>query len=825
MPASLEPLPTARLLRAGGEGLLVSLATLSAWPFAGADPYPEYLLTAGGLLLALCWAAHAAVTRTYRFRLDLASGALAGLILLTAFQLVPLPLAVVRVVSPARADWHEALLPAQLERLPGEPDPPPRADWLPLTADPHATRTLLGQLVALFAVYAAARHWLADRHSLRRFAWAAMLNGVLLALVALGQFFSSKAGVVFWTYDTGGAVFGPFVCRNHYPDFLAFGIGGAVCLMHPPPGEKQRKPAGGTFRERLVRLLDIFDRPASLTAAFALVLMLASIPFSQSRGGVAAVAVAAVAAAVLVGWGRWRGGLPVLGVSVSAAVGMALWLGVGPIQERFRDDGKTLDDRTPLWTAAARQLPGLWGGGSGGGTFVWVEPLGRTTESPGTVYEHAHNEYLEAAVEGGVVRLALTLVLAVGVPVLLACGYRRLRGRSAGGFVIGAWFAVTALAVHSVVDFGVHLPAVALAAAATAGMAMGAVGEGETGRGGDRGTGDTEAAVVSPVPLSPGLFKFFPLLLVFAVGFATLDARTRWRANRCRLAAVATPDLVDRIRLQADRTAVDPTDPAGWLDMAQAHLDAAVAERTATGFTPDTVQQHIHPALAALRTARGLCPLYPEVQLRLGLYARYFEQSEPPAAHLHRARRLLPSDPDVWYACGVEELTSGDRTAAEASWRRSLELGPGRLKLILKASAELPAEALRDRVLADDPAVLMAAADERPAAERRVFVEPAAKAAERDGLTVPQLIATATACDEVDRLETAAAMWDRATTADPNNRELRDAAARWFERQERYADAVPHLEWLAGRTSGDISLRDRLAAARHGADLKRVIGR
>ena len=68
-------------------------------------------------------------------------------------------------------------------------------------------------------------------------------------------------------------------------------------------------------------------------------------------------------------------------------------------------------------------------------------------------------------------------------------------------------------------------------------------------------------------------------------------------------------------------------------------------------------------------------------------------------------------------------------------------------------------------------------------------------------------------------------MWNRATAANPNDRELRAAAARWFEQQERYADAVPHLEWLRDRSPSDAAIRDHLAAARHGADLKRVIGR
>ena len=798
MNESAEPLPIARWVRTGGEGLLISLATLSAWPFASVEPFWEYLLTLGVGLLAALWSAHAVLTRRFIFRFDLVSLALAGLLLLTAVQLVPLPLGVVKSVSPGRAEWHEVFVPEHLERRPGEPDTP-RPTAIPLSVSPHHTRALAARLLVLFAVYATARNWLADGDTRRRFAWAATANGVLLALLALGQFFSSPRGVAYWSLDVGGSLFGPFVCRNHYPDYLAFGIGGAITLLHRKKGELA--PADRAWRTRLLGLLDIFDRPAALFAAFALGLMLASIPFSQSRGGVAAVAVAGVGVAVLVGWGR--GGISVaVGVAAAVTVGLVLWLGVEPITERFRDDGHTLDDRTPLWSATTGQLPNILAAGGGGGTFQFVEPLGRTTQSANVVNDHAHNEYLEAAVEGGVVRLAVTLVLAVGVPVSLARTFRRMRGRSAAAFAVGVLFAVVVLGVHSAVEFAVHMPAVAVMAATAVGLAGGndltpsdlfarrtSEGQAANGPGGE----------VFLLPL--------PLLLTLAVGVCALDARSRWRADQLRLAAEATADTPTRVDLQTLRTRVAPSDPAAWFDMAQARLKA--------GDTP--------AALDALRTARNLGPLHPDVHFHLGLHARKYESADPPAAYFRRAARVRPTDADVWFARGVEELNAGNRTAAEASWRRSLELSPKRLTPILKASAALPADALRDRVLPDDPLVLMRAAAERPAGERRVYVDAAARAVSRDGLTVPQLTAVAEGCDELDRIDDAVGMWDRAAAANPNSRELRDAAARWFEQQERYADAVPHLEWLTARSPIDIGLRDRLAAARHGAELKRVI--
>jgi O-antigen ligase/tetratricopeptide (TPR) repeat protein len=803
-----EPLP-ARWVRAAGEGLLVGIATLSAWPFASARPLFEYLLAVGVVLLCGCWLAHAALTRRFTFRGDLVSLSLAGLLLLTAVQLVPLPLGVVQVLSPTRAEWHESLLPGQLERLPGESDVA-RPSFLPLTVIPHATRTLAARLLGVFAVYAAARNWLADRDTLRRFAWAVTLNGVLLAVFGIGQFFSSKPGVMFWSEDTGGGVFGPFICRNHYPDYVAFGVGGAIYLLHPRKGERAR--SDGSVRGRLLGLLDIFDRPASLAAALALGVMLASIPFSQSRGGVLAVAVAGAGVAVLGGWGKGKGGpvVAAVGVAAAVAVGLVLWLGIGPIADRFRDDDRTLDDRVPLWSAAAGAANGTWATGTGGGTFAWVEPLGRTTQSATVVYEHAHNEYLEAVVEGGAVRLGLTLLLAVGVPVLLGRRVRRLRGRSAGAFVLGVWFAVVVLAVHSAVDFAVHLPSVAVMAAAAVGLAFGV-----------RKDDESEAP-----PFAGSRWAVtVPALLTLAVLMAALDARSRWRADDLRNAADATDDPATRVELNARRTRVAPTDPTAWSDLAQAHLAAAARERTPAGYPDQTVQRHLIPALSALRTARGLCPLHPDVHFALGLHARRFERGEPPVVHFRRVSRLLPTAPDVWYARGVEELASGDRAAAEACWRRSLDLGPRWVKAILLASSALPPEALRDRVLGDDPAVLMLAASERPAGERRVFVEAAARSVDRTGMTAAQLTATAEACDELDRIPDAKRMWERAKADRPQSREVRDAAARWFERLELYSDAVPHLEWLAERSPTDAGLRDRLAAARHGAELRRKIGR
>ena len=839
--------PAARYLRAGGEAVLLVLATLAAWPFAAADPVWEAATGGAVALLAVLWAAHAAVTRRARVKPDLVSGCLAGLVLLAVIQLVPLPLGLVNVISSARAEWHTAFVPAQLERLPDEPAAAARTEFVPLSADPFATRTFAARVLAVLVVYAAARNWLVSKAASRRLAWAALANGVALAVYALGQSAAGGAKTVLGTIDVRGA-FGPFVCRNHYPDYIALCAGLAVGLLFAPPADNKPEvedgPPGGLW-DQLFDLvtapLQLFDRPAAVAVALAVGLMLVSVPFSLSRGGMAAVAGAGAAAVLLARWKAAGGGAvgwtAVLAAAVAAAV--LLWAGTGPIQKRFANSlsGQTPDDRTPLWAAAARCLPGVWPLGGGAGAFRRVEPLGRTDQSPPLLFDHAHNEFLEALVEGGVLRLGLTLVLVGGVLVVVARGYRKLRARSSGGLLLGVWFGLAALALHAGVDFGIHMPAVAVLAAAVAGYAVAVSSDPEFTPVKRRIRRDDPPPPTAEKPASGGAVAFVVLLAVVAV-LVALDARARSRADWLRLDAdrARRSDAADRlgraVAYQQQRTRVTPGDPIAWLDLARAHLDAASPARSADDQFPEAVlQAHVRPALRALRTARELCPLVPEVHARLALYAGNFATADPPRVYAERAKRLLPSDPVLHYACGLEAAREHDWAAAAADWKRAIELSPNTLKAILSAAREFPPDRLREQLLPDDPAVMVAAADalfpdrKLNADARRPFLLQALAAAGRPDLTAKQAEAISKAGDELDQPDTVAWMWGATVAARPNDPAVRKAAADWYEEQELYDRLVPELLWLRDNAPGERGLTDRLRAAEHGRRLQEILHR
>lgn len=850
-----DRLPAARWTRAAGEAVLLALALVSPWAFGSAEPTYEFLLTTGVLLLAALWVVHAAFGGPSRFRLDVVSVCLGGLAIWSAVQLVPLPEWLVGVVSPARAEWHRTLLPEQLEVLPGESGPQPRSGWLPLTVEPAATRTFLARVLGVLVVYAAARNWLASRASFVRLGWAAAVNGVALAVFALGHLMSAPRETVYWTIPVDGSgAFGPFINRNHYPDYAALCAGLALGLLLPRRSAS-RPPELGSW------LL----APRGLLLAGAVALILASVPFSLSRGGLLAL-LAGVGGTWLLAraGGRGRGGLAVVGVVGVVGLALAAWFGTGAVEARVGTlvTGEAASSRLPLWRDALRAVPGSWLTGTGAGTFGSVEPTVRTRGGPVLRNQYAHNDYLEALVEGGVIRLALTVALAVGVLVVVGRGHLRRRDRTVGPWLLGAWFGLAVVVAHAVGDFALHIPAVAVLAAVVAGYAVALtdpefaplVREKEKRR-----RGGEEKAAVASAPLSPSpppslSSSLLPLLLALLMTGAVLDVRGRDHSERLRVDALRAfwnPRRDDNLAARAEfldrRAAIRSDDPQALTDAAAAHIDLAVFETWtpgaglaggAAGFSaapdripPEVAERHLYTGLRYLRDARAANPLLPRPHARLGVYAEYFQSGEPAAAHFARAKRLFPVDPDIWFYSGREALARGDEASAWADWRQSLAQSSRHLGAILRAArGKLSADEVRAKLLPDDPAVLLVAADMlfpdrvAQAAERRPFLEAAAKV-DRPDLPADRLMVVADALSELGRSDEAAAVWRRAVDAEPESVSVRNRYAAWLEREERYEEAVEQLEWLRQEQPRNEVIRDRLDAARHGLKLRQELER
>ena len=855
-------LPVARNLRAAGEVVIFVLAFLTVWPFGSTNLYWKSYAGVGVALLCLIWAANGLITRQFRIHFDAITLALGGMLILSAFQLIPLPIGLVRIVSPSAVRLHERLQPTVSEQFSGEAAVP-RPTAIPLSVDVESTRNFAIRLTAIILIYAAVRNWVATRESLKRMAWAGMIVGVLLSLFAIGQLFSGPPGTIYWSIPLNGSFFGPFINRNHYVDYVALCMGWTLALLLV---QKNQDRTGTTHYAP--GPLDFLTKPVALAAGISLGLMSLSVLFSLSRGGLIAVFLASLAVwfGLLNSTIRRVNRMYIL-IFLVALGGGLLYFGIGPLEDRFLTirSSSMADDRLPLWRGALSQVPGFYLFGSGNGTFTRVEPLARPqTDQPYVEYTNAHNEYVEALLEGGIVRLLLIGILVFALVFQLGRAYRRRAERIVGPYLLGCWFGLFAVAAHAVTDFGIHIPAVAMLAAVTAGYAMAAGQDAEFGLHRKRNrkkvdmdsfptpaipsVADSPQEKEKPVIFVGGLFAIALALLIAATGLAVgLDIRNYarfyeyWLAGK-RMGRPADPALIERkIALLNAAVALRPQESNGHLELGKARIQASLdlselAREAVVGsmfprtgssiIVPSIRAEYLEPGLRDLRTARNLNALYPETQLLLGQHRRYFSEAEPSIVYFERAKVLNVSDPNIWFACGNAEAEAGRDAEAFENWKHSLEISPQQLPAILaEAGRRYAAGVVLNRILPGNPVTLVEAADyyRGEPDSYRLILERAASAPVRGDWIWKHRVAVAEANEALGRYAEADAAWAVAVAADPIRYEVRDGAARFLEREERYEEALSHLVWLMKTRPGDNQTRERILFVKHGLNLSEAL--
>lgn len=310
----------------------------------------------------------------------------------------------------------------------------------PISLDPAATRRSLAALLPAAAMLTLVIHMdLRQRTLLACIAIGCALASLMLAVVQL-----VAAGAWGTIYPEGhvGYATGLFANRNHQAAFLLV----ATALT----GALPRSRSMGAFL------------PLSLAVALG-----AGVIATTSRAGLVLLPIALLPVLLRQWLVRWWWMVPLSGVAVIAAVSLAPHntviarvverLHSGNL-ERFRFWGDS-------WTAITRS----WPVGSGFGTFETifrsVEPL----DHVGLHYvNHAHNEYLELMLEGGLPAMLL-LLLAVVWALRRCIAISRL-GRDARRLAWASAAGLLVLLLHSLVDYPTRILAIQLLAAMLAGF-------------------------------------------------------------------------------------------------------------------------------------------------------------------------------------------------------------------------------------------------------------------------------------------------------------------------------------------------------------------
>jgi O-antigen ligase len=346
----------------------------------------------------------------------------------------------------------------------------------PITVSPAATRRGLTFVATLLALHLSAAVAFADPGARRRLRSVVAGLGVVMGFVALIQLATGTERIYgfFETWE-GGAIFGPFVNRNHFAGYMLMVIPVALSLL-AEAWRRYRRRVGDhpNLRRRLVAM-GSDEGTRLLYAALPPLVAIAALLASTSRGGIlaflAALALAAIGLKSRKGTPAWAAALVFVAVTLA-------WFGLQRLEVRFVKATDDVPGRTVVWRESVELMEGgRWLTGYGLDTFAeahsrvpaWRLPAGATPwpepvreallsgerygyRAPGDLpgmswYREAHNDYVQLLVETGVPGLALGLwaVLAALVaarrdPWLLA--------------------ALVGPLLHALVDFDFQIPAI-----------------------------------------------------------------------------------------------------------------------------------------------------------------------------------------------------------------------------------------------------------------------------------------------------------------------------------------------------------------------------
>jgi O-antigen ligase len=319
------------------------------------------------------------------------------------------------------------------------------------TLDPSGTRESLLKLVTdLIFFFVALQFWkITTPREWRRLGLAVAALAFSLSIFSILQFFSNP-NLIYWSVRPrwGGWIFGPYVNHNHYAGLMEMLI-----------------PIAAGF------LLSLHGHsPGRALLGFSILLSVASVLLSGSRGGFVALQVEVLVFLAVLARSGLLGRRRLLAVRVGLAIiGAALiffWIDPGDAAEHlatvFERPSQQIEVDSRARAAVSKDALRLFGdhplAGTGLGSFEAVYPQYQSFPSD-NIWDHAHDDYAEVLAETGLVGGVLILASLVFFGPL---AFRNLPDRLSGapGWIqLGAAIGCCGLLVHSLVDFNLHVPA------------------------------------------------------------------------------------------------------------------------------------------------------------------------------------------------------------------------------------------------------------------------------------------------------------------------------------------------------------------------------
>jgi len=372
-----------------------------------------------------------------------------------ALQSLPLPLAWIQWLSPARAERVR-----MVNSLAGV-----EQHFVALSDQGAASLQLVILFLALIIYFISLRTLFRIRPSfLHTLAVAMVIVGTFEALYGLFQFLRPQLGIL-WLPNHTRAAQGTIIYKNQYAAMLNMCWPVAVTLAIAPFREKLESHASRSWRQRFRRMINNQNRETRLAVLylFAAVIMLLAALFSLSRGGIITMLAVLFSLNLTLPLPRTTK-IVFSGCLLALLGGYSALLGLETIVNRFGSIDQSGLARLDLYLSSLPMLKEHWLTGIGLGSYDLLSPVYLKGFPAGVHFDYVHNEYLQFALELGAPTVLLFFSW-LGALMLIAWKHRSIVLKTAPRYefnlILGgaAFCGLLGFFIHGSVDFGWRLPA------------------------------------------------------------------------------------------------------------------------------------------------------------------------------------------------------------------------------------------------------------------------------------------------------------------------------------------------------------------------------
>jgi len=431
--------------------ILILLLIFTPVAFGSMELWAFSLMELGILLILILFSIQAIISKpSFTFHpspLTFSIVLLTLFLLFVLFQMLPLPSAILKIISPKTLQLRMELSTFNSPQL-----------NYSLSFVPFLTRIEFFKWLTLSGLFIFLLSWgglsSKTRNSL---ILVIFFMGVVESLYGMFEFFSGHRHILHIDMSERiSHVTGTFFNRNYFAGYLLMVIPLTMGYLFQREAKRWGDVMG--WRHRLSSL-----DGKTLLIAFGIIVMILALLFSASRMGIASLLLSFTLISLIFRNPQRRERLSKATVLIfSLAVLWAFWIGLDAVISRFFTTTESLKERWVFWSNTFQIVKDYPLFGSGLGTFFQVFPMYRSFHVRGLV-THSENDLLQLLSEVGILGIGILVLLFIYLFYKAASKIRSLSYRDSERYIgVGGMVGILALIFHSLVERNIQVPSNAL---------------------------------------------------------------------------------------------------------------------------------------------------------------------------------------------------------------------------------------------------------------------------------------------------------------------------------------------------------------------------